>query len=482
MEKILPIARQLGRARWLPPVVILLTLAILGGLIALATGQLREAIGRQIIHRDAEVLAEVASLEQIGAGSPDALERQLHDTAGQLALALRLSRLRQGVLATRLFDHQGRFVAAMPVLVKETQLTAEQTASLAQLRPVSRYQPAARLADHFLVVPQPGGEAAASAPLLSVLIPLHAPGQTNLLAVAELIQDGRGVARALADLDRHLTRQAALAFFGGGGIVALALGWAFRRIYRITRQLEAHAADLRRANQELALAAKTSALGAVTAHLLHGLTSPLTGLRNFMVARAAEDADWQDALRGTERMQAIVGEAVRLLSEHTNGTDYELSFAELGQIVCDRLRPAAEAAGVTLECQPAAPGALDNHQSNLVLLILENLLQNALQATPRNKTVRLTIAPQGPEVVCEVADEGPGLPASVRDNLFLPCRSTKPGGNGLGLALSHHLARHLGAELKLVRSSEAGTAFELVLSSAVLRRRPTKAGNPESTL
>ncbi|HRZ38035.1 MAG TPA: hypothetical protein P5534_16935, partial [Candidatus Paceibacterota bacterium] len=129
MERIRPIARRLGQARWLPIAVIGLTLALLGGMTFLGWRKVRETIGHQIIHRDAEVLREVATLEQIGADSPEALAEQLEDTAGQLALALRLSRLREGVLATRLFSPDGDFVSAVPVLVRETRLTETERAA-----------------------------------------------------------------------------------------------------------------------------------------------------------------------------------------------------------------------------------------------------------------------------------------------------------------------------------------------------------------
>jgi len=478
MERIRPIARRLGQARWLPIAVIGLTLALLGGMTFLGWRKVRETIGHQIIHRDAEVLREVATLEQIGADSPEALAEQLEDTAGQLALALRLSRLREGVLATRLFSPAGDFVTAVPVLVRETRLTETERAALARHQPLSRYDPAARLSDHFLVAPGSGTRGEGRLPLLSVLIPLQAPGQTNLLGVAELIQDGTGIAIELAALDRHLTRQAALVFAVSGAIAALALGSAFWRMQKITARIEHHAAELRRANQELALVAKTSALGAVTAHVLHGLSSPLTGLQHFMAAHAADDAEWQDALRGTERMQALVGEFVRLLGDQTNGATYMLPLDELAQIVADKTRTAAKAAGVRFDCELTVDGALSNRNANLVLLILENLLQNAVQATPRNKNVRLAINPSDHGAVFEVADQGPGLPNAVRDNLFLPCRSTKPGGNGIGLALSQHLARHLGTDLKLVSSSQTGCVFALVLPRELLAPSVDTARQP----
>ena len=472
MEPFSLITRWLSRTRWVSGAVIVLTLALLGAVVLLGRQRLRDTIGHQIIHRDAEVLDEVATLERMGADSPSALAQQLEDTAGQLGLALRLSKLREGVMATRLFDARGKFVAALPALVREANLTPAEQTAMDRLEPLSRYDAAARLSDHFLVVPGPGSRNETGTPLLSVLIPIQAPGCTNLLAVAELIQDGSGIAHELAALDRHLTFQAAAVFAGSGGIVALVLAWAFHRLHASNIRLQHQAAELRRVNQELALSAKTSALGSVTAHLLHGLSSPMTGLQQFVAAHATDDAEWQDAVRGAERMQTLIGEIVRVLGEQAGGASYDLPLAELAQIAADRARASADTAQVNVELRFDGCGALANGDANLVLLILDNLLRNAVQATPRGKTVRLTIGMLGQGAFCEVSDEGMGLPDCVRDNLFLPCQSTKPGGNGIGLALSRQLARHLRAELALVRSSEAGSAFALTLPQEMLVRRP----------
>jgi len=51
----------------------------------------------------------------------------------------------------------------------------------------------------------------------------------------------------------------------------------------------------------------------------------------------------------------------------------------------------------------------------------------------------------------------------VRARLFQPCASSKPGGSGLGLALSHQLAQQAGGRLELARSDSRGTSFRLVL-------------------
>ena len=60
-------------------------------------------------------------------------------------------------------------------------------------------------------------------------------------------------------------------------------------------------------------------------------------------------------------------------------------------------------------------------------------------------------------------------------NLFVPCRSTK-GGMGLGLAISKHLADHLGAKLELKRTGPRGCVMELTLPVALFPARPATDG------
>ena len=437
MEKILPLAKQLARARWVPPVVILLVLVILGVTVFLGTWHLRNSIRAQIVNRDGEILDAVALLDSLYADSVDSPVWRADNPAGQFALALRLSKLKAGVLAVRLFDARGRFVVSIPANVCETNLSAEARAQMDRLRPLSRFEPRASLAEVFLEA----RPAADRLPLLSVLIPLRAGGQQPLLGVAELIQEGRSLGRELAVLDQRLFRQALAIFLITGGIVASGLGWAFRRLQQLNQRLQDHAASLRRANQELALAAKTSALGTVTAHIVHGLASPLNGLQQFVALHAGQDAEWQDVLQGTQRMQTLLGEIVRVLGEDLGDTRYELPLGELTRVVEARIRPLAQAAGVGFVAACQATSALANRDANLVLLILENLLHNALQATPRGGTVCLTLQEDSDRVRCTVTDQGPGIPETQRRNLFLPVRSTKPGGNGLGLALSQQIGR-----------------------------------------
>jgi two-component system C4-dicarboxylate transport sensor histidine kinase DctB len=99
----------------------------------------------------------------------------------------------------------------------------------------------------------------------------------------------------------------------------------------------------------------------------------------------------------------------------------------------------------------------------LLRLILANLLQNALEASPPGATVGLVLRGEPERLVAEVSDRGGGIPEAVRARLFEPVRSGKEGGTGIGLAITRQLANYLGAEISLVASSEAGSTFRVSL-------------------
>jgi signal transduction histidine kinase len=133
------------------------------------------------------------------------------------------------------------------------------------------------------------------------------------------------------------------------------------------------------------------------------------------------------------------------------------------EIISSRMMPVSRAAGVHFYAQSRAEGMLGNREANLAILILENLVQNAFHATPEGKSVRLAVAQAGDKIRCDVQDEGPGFPKELKAQIFSPCRSTKTGGSGIGLAISKQLALNIGAELELKSSTGSGCVFCLVL-------------------
>ena len=226
--------------------------------------------------------------------------------------------------------------------------------------------------------------------------------------------------------------------------------------------------DLRAAHGELGFATRTAALGTLTAHLLHGLRNPVAGLHQVVSTRTPQlvhQDDWIAAAESTRRMKSLIEEVTRILREDSDLPGYELSPPEIFDHLCRRFHRVAAEKKVRIECEASVLRSVDNHIANLVLVVLENLVINALEASPHAGVIVLLFAEEAEGLVFKVIDEGPGIPASLVPHLFQPGSTGKVGGSGLGLALSRQLARAAGAVLDLESTGPNGTVFRLILPS-----------------
>jgi len=276
------------------------------------------------------------------------------------------------------------------------------------------------------------------------------------------------MAREYARLDRHLGGLAAAAFTVGGLLLVAMLWPAFRQVGRLNRELAERNERLSRANQELALAARASALGAVSAHLMHGLKNPLASLSQFVSGQGngharQKEEDVQDALTAARRMQSLVEHTLEVLADARGGPAYEVTVNELLEGARQRVEPLAAGRGVGLSAVASGDPTLSSRVANLLRLILVNLLENAVQVTAAGGKVSLAAEVQDDRLILRVQDQGPGFTEHLLPALFLPCRSTREGGSGLGLAISRQLADHLGANLELRENAPSGCVFAVEL-------------------
>lgn len=102
--------------------------------------------------------------------------------------------------------------------------------------------------------------------------------------------------------------------------------------------------------------------------------------------------------------------------------------------------------------------------------ILTNLLKNANhaledQADNHNKKIDLSVNQTGDNIIFSISDNGPGIPDTIKNQIFDPFYTTKEigKGTGLGLSVSYNLAKKLKGELMLNTSDTAMTQFKLVL-------------------
>lgn len=448
---------RLQKRRLIPLIGIILSVIVLGSVIYCARLYLAKTIRNQITNRDADILySAICLLRDTATDEFNGTISDISDPTEQFNLLLKASHLR-GVIAIRLFDKNGAFINAIPASVKEVDLSSDELIPIKSLKSIARFHQNLALSEIFYFIPDSLKEKRTEFPILEVNIPLHRKGETKLLGSAQFFIQGESIAKEFAALDKTLNLQALIAFGVSSLIIVLGLGYAFQK-------LEERTVSLQKANQQLAMTARISALGAITAHLIHGLKSPLAGLQLLATDKSANGdstSDWENVSKSINRMRNMINDVISLLREEDSTLSYQISTSELAEMVSAKTSSLAKESGVNFSIECNCKASLTNREANLINLILINLIENAIQATPAGKKVILKIEKANGSIIFNVIDEGNGLPSSMLNDPFVPCHSSKPGGSGIGLAISKQLANHIGAQLLLKYSSKNGTCFQL---------------------
>ncbi|MBD5778392.1 HAMP domain-containing histidine kinase [Pelagicoccus sp. NFK12] len=450
-------------------------LIVFATVVTLVTFSVRDDIRSQLRDVDSHVLNllvrnEIAQVER------DANLVFEFEAIGEIELwgALLETASVEGVFAVQLFDANGELSQSSSGSLIERNLPEQVLAELAEGELSSQFSPDVWLSD-FVDVDFAADRLVA---VSDIYLPLRSSDGAVSLGTARYLMDGSSLARQFAVLDQRLMRQAAVAV-GLGGLAIFVLFWlAWRRLSEANARVLRHAARLKRANAELAMLARTSAVGSVTAHLIHGIKNPLAGLRQVVSARRAGDTtldeeEWRGASEAAERMQRMVEEVVAVLQDASSGLSYETHASDLFDALESRF--AAKAAARSIAFTVTGPGdlAMDNSVSSIVSLVVSNLVKNALEATPDGGWVLVELASDGESASLIVSDSGKGVQPSLRDRLFAPMNSGKSGGAGIGLAISSQLARHIGGSLRYVDTDYSGAVFELAFC---LREKPLEEG------
>jgi signal transduction histidine kinase len=154
-----------------------------------------------------------------------------------------------------------------------------------------------------------------------------------------------------------------------------------------------------------------------------------------------------------------------------------VALQQVVQRALDVARPQLEQRGIRAVIVPSSGGdqvLADAAQLEAAVL---NLLLNAAEATPHGGVVWVSVdggdGTEGSHVRVRIQDGGTGVAPELRERIFQPFFTTKPGGTGLGLALAQRTAEEHGGSLTLaadpsseLATSERGAVFVLELPLA----------------
>jgi signal transduction histidine kinase len=206
----------------------------------------------------------------------------------------------------------------------------------------------------------------------------------------------------------------------------------------------------------------------------HELRTPLTSiLANLELLQASlngaghdEDREVVDsALRSSRRMSRLVSDLLLLARADAGRLDRHRR-CDLAEIAGNAAVEAAPLMGEReLAIENDRPLRVEGSPDELHRMIL-NLLDNAARHTPPRARIELRLAEADGEAVVEVADDGPGIPESMRTQIFDrfvrsegPADTANGGGTGLGLAIVSAVAASHGGSVEALEADSGGALF-----------------------
>jgi signal transduction histidine kinase len=220
-------------------------------------------------------------------------------------------------------------------------------------------------------------------------------------------------------------------------------------------------------SRELAHNERLAALGRVAAGVAHEVRNPLASIKlrlDLAAAGSSLPPSAEEAIAHAtseiQRLDKLVADLLFLAGRAVGPK----GPSDLGALVTARvflIAPWAEERGVTVEVSGEGTASLDN---DTMARAIDNLLRNAVEASPRGGKVEARVESSNDRVVLVVCDRGAGVPSDRAAELFEPFFTTKAQGTGLGLAISRAIAR--AHEGDLVYTREKGeTRFSLSLAA-----------------
>jgi signal transduction histidine kinase len=209
----------------------------------------------------------------------------------------------------------------------------------------------------------------------------------------------------------------------------------------------------------------------MAAVVAHEVRNPLAGIRGgvqLIGSYLPAESEAQDFVKEMCGRIDSLNEAIGDLLAFARLRDLEVGRVDAVVLLSDvvrSLRHDPALAAVEWDVVVPVPLTIDGDVDALKL-VFTNLALNAAQAVAAGGRVVLSAHAEEHGSVVEVADNGPGVPAGVRERVFEPFFTTKHRGTGLGLATARRVTEGHGGTITLVDRAGGGTIARVILPIA----------------
>lgn len=203
------------------------------------------------------------------------------------------------------------------------------------------------------------------------------------------------------------------------------------------------------------------ALGSLSAGFSHEFASPLQNaklrLQRFLSSTRPDQDDLMECKDSIEDCERVLK---RMNDSQFKFAEQDFEIVDCAQLTRESIQSWQETATeppVSLELDP---GLIRVNRVNFVQAIF-NLMDNAAEATPAGKVIRLKLAKHDSTMRLSVCDQGPGFTRETLERLGEPFNTTKDKGTGLGIYSTLLFMNSVGGSLRVQNASNAGAIVEL---------------------
>ena len=249
-------------------------------------------------------------------------------------------------------------------------------------------------------------------------------------------------------------------------------------IRELSRAFERMRVELQRTQNDLLDSERLATIGRMASSISHDLRHYLSAMyanAEFMSSEKLPQHEREELfLEVQTAVQGMTDLLDSLLLFTQTGRALHPTHASILEVVqraasLARSHPAAREVRITIDGNSSYEAFIDAKKLGRAVY---NLLLNACQAAHRGRgpaLVTLSLTEEGNSVRIRVSDNGPGVPASVRETMFLPFVSEgKESGVGLGLTLAQQIAQEHGGKIELDETLEGNTVFTITLPRQAL--------------
>jgi PAS domain S-box-containing protein len=232
--------------------------------------------------------------------------------------------------------------------------------------------------------------------------------------------------------------------------------------------------SIRSVQSLISYSAKLAALGGLTSGVTHEVKNPLNAMMiHLEIIRSRLGNRTDEVGRSLE----VIGGEIRRLDRVVQGflkfarpqelkltaVDLNALLNSITSLLEEQWRPAG--LRVDLALSPVLPSVTGDEE--LLRQAFLNIIQNAGQAMPSGGTVTiLTATDEAGSVSVSIADEGVGIPAGDLDKIFKLYYTTRPDGNGIGLALVYRIVQMHDGGIELTSDVGRGTTVTVCLPAS----------------